>query len=177
MAAVGSLIRRGNRLADEAAFTLIEILVVCLLVSIVLAATIPVVHDTLLTDQLRVASRKVIGTVRELREDAIRSRQAYILSFDLDRKRFWYERADGRDRGGESSARNGTRLPSSVRILDIRTKSAGRQSRGIVNLWISRQGYMDMTVIHLAGDSDTLSIFFSAFLGSIKVVAGYADME
>ena len=169
-----SLLRYG----DESAFTLVEILVVCLLISITMAVTLPTLRDSLVTNDLKTATRKIIGTIRELREDAIREQQSYTLYFDMGKKRIRY--AKDNDKAKEEQTRSiesEVQLPPAVRILDIWTKSDGRQSLGTATLVINRQGYMDITVIHMTNDSDTISIFFSPFLSSIKVVDGYADFE
>ena len=94
----------------------------------------------------------------------------------MEKKRIWYEKDDEKDpEERKASFDRGMQLPASVRILDVWTKSDGRQVEGIASLWITRQGYMDQTVIHMTDDSDTQSILFSPFLGSIKVVDGYAE--
>ena len=61
---------------NEAAFTLVELLVVCLLISLTLAVSVPALRDTLLTDQLKATSRKIIGAIRERREEAVRDQQS-----------------------------------------------------------------------------------------------------
>jgi type II secretory pathway pseudopilin PulG len=163
---------------SETAFTLIELLVVCLLLSLTLFVSVPVLRDTLLTDQLKAASRKIVGAVRERREEAVRDQQSFVLYVDIDKKYIWYEKDGEKDpEERKASFDRGMQLPDSVRILDVWTKSNGRQIEGIAGLWITRQGYMDQTVIHLTDDSDTRSLLFSPFLSSIKVVDGYAEVE
>ena len=169
-----SLLRYG----DESAFTLVEILVVCLLISITLAVTVPTMRDSLVTNDLKTATRKIIGTIRELREDAIREQQSYTIYFDMEKKRIRYAKdTDKAQEEQTTSIESEIQLPPAVRILDIWTKSDGRQSHGAATLLINRQGYMDMTVIHITNDSNTMSISFSPFLSSIKVVDGYAEFE
>jgi type II secretory pathway pseudopilin PulG len=169
-------VRRWQR--DETAFTLIELLVVCLLLSLTLAVSVPALRDTLLTDQLKATSRKIIGAVRERREEAVRDQQSFVLYVDMDKNHIWYEKDGEKDpEERKASFDRGMQLPASVRILDVWTKSDGRKVGGIASLWITRQGYMDQTVIHMTDGSDTQSILFSPFLGSIKVVDGYAEVE
>ncbi len=158
---------------------MIEILVVCLLTSIILMVGIPIFKDISSTSQLRATSRKIIGTVQGLRDEAVRYRRAFTLVVDLDRKRVWYEQDDGnktQQQKGQSQEEV-MELPSSVRIMDVWSKSTGRKSRGTINLWISPQGYMDMTVFHLTDGSETVSLIVAPFLGSVRVVDGYADLE
>jgi type II secretory pathway pseudopilin PulG len=167
-----------RRHGSEAAFTLVEILVVCLLISIMLAVSVPTLRDIMLTDHLKATTRKIIGTIRELREEAVREQLSFMLYLDMEKKHIWYER-EGKSGPEERQASidRGIQLPASVRILDVWTKSDGRQARGVPGLWISKQGYMDMTVIHMTDDNATISIMFSPFLGSIKVADGYLDFE
>jgi Tfp pilus assembly protein FimT len=168
----------GDRAENEAAFTLIEVLVVCLLISIILSVGIPALHDSLLTNQLKATSRKIISTVQGLRNEAIRSRQSFTLFIDLDGNRMWHkpdESITTKDR--QRSVKDITVFPSSIHVVDVWSKSMGKQSQGTKTLWITPQGYMDMTVFHITDGGETISILISPFLGSIRVVDGYADLE
>jgi type II secretion system protein H len=162
---------------NENAFTLIELMVVCLLISIMLAVSVPSLRSALFTDQLKEATRQIIGTVQGLRAEAVRDQQPYLLCFDMEKKRIWYEKDLEDSDDQQEKRKTSIQVSAEVRIMDVWTKTDGRQSQGTATLWISRQGYMDMTVIHLTDESSTMSIFFSPFLGSIKVIDGYADLD
>lgn len=178
MAAFQALTGFENPCANKRAFTLIEILVVCLLVSIILMVGIPVFKDISSTSQLKATSRKIIGTVQGLREEAVRNRKAFTLFIDLDRKRVWYEQNDGKKIQQKKQAEEDViELPSSVQILDVWSKSLGRKSRGTIKLWISPQGYMDKTIFHLTDGGETVSLLVAPFLGSVSVVDGYAESK
>ncbi len=167
-----------NDLKNEYAFTLIEVLVICFLISIMLSVGIPTIRDDLLTDQLKTASRKIIDTVRGLREEAVQDGQAFSLFLDLEGKSMWYLRDEQmKQEDQDHPEKDIFKLPNSVRIVDVWTKSGGKMTEGTIHLMISQQGYMDTTVIHLAESKDIKSIFFFPFLGSVKIVDGYADFE
>ncbi len=160
----------------EDAFTLLELLVVTTLISIMLAVAVPALRDTLFTDQLKASTRKIIGMVKGVREEAIRKQLAVPLHIDTDEGAIWYE--DVALASGGSTNKIQLDLPSSVKIVDVWTKSAGRNDAGVLELSISKQGYMDHTVIHLSDDSDAnMSIVFSPFLGSIEVFDEYISLE
>ncbi len=153
----------------EEAFTLLELLVVTTLISIMLAVSVPALRDTLFTDQLKASTRKIIGTVKGVREAAIRKQLQIPLHLDTDEGTIWY------DDNGKTIQHD---LPSSVKIVDVWTKSGGKNDTGDIVLNISKQGYMDHTVIHLSDDSDAnMSIVFSPFLGSIEVFDEYISLE
>ncbi len=163
-------------LRDEAAFTLMELLVVCTLISIMLVISIPNMRSSLFTDPIRVSTRKVVGTVKGLREKAVRKQQSVILNLDMEEGGFWY---DKEQLGGDDEVKiSEFVLPSSVKIVDVWTKSGGNVAYGSYELWISKRGYMDHTVITLGDDSGaSVSIILSPFLGSIKVVDEYVNPE
>jgi Tfp pilus assembly protein FimT len=71
------------------AYTLVELTVVIFLIGLVLVLTVPRVQHTLFSDDLKAATRRMIGTVRTLRDNAVRDQKAYILHFDMALNRFW----------------------------------------------------------------------------------------
>jgi hypothetical protein len=69
-------------------------------------------------------------------------------------------------------------LPEPIRILDIWTRSDGKQETDRPILWVSKQGYIDETLIHLGNDEDeVLSMLFSPFLGNVRITDKYVDLE
>jgi hypothetical protein len=69
-------------------------------------------------------------------------------------------------------------LAQPIRIVDIWTRSAGTMDEGQPQLWVSRQGYIDETMIHLENaDDEVLSMLFSPFLGNVRITDSYVEME
>lgn len=169
--------RKGQ--SDESAFTLFELLVVCALISAMLAVAIPTLRNNLVTDPLKSSSRQVIGMIKGTRERAVREQQAYLIHFDLSESSIWAEKeSEKRLEDPEGVKKNVLQLPEPVRLLDVWTTSEGKQESGQPVLWISKQGYMDQTMIHLGDDDDgVLSLMFSPFLGSVRVFANYVDLD
>ncbi len=164
---------------DESAFTLFELLVVCALISVMLAVAVPTLKNSLLTDPLKTSSRQVIGLIKAVREKAVRDQQAYLITFDRTENRIWFlkESAVGLE-DAEENITDVLHLPEPIRILDIWTRSDGKQETDRPTLWVSKQGYIDETLIHLGNDEDeVLSMLFSPFLGNVRITDKYVDLE
>lgn len=161
----------------ETGFTLMELIIVCTLVGLFLSISIPTLRNNLYVNQLETTARKIIGTVKELRNMAVRDHKAYLLHFDIGGNEFWYE-PDGTINPFGDEPKTVTTLPEEVRFSDVQTHFQGTNNSGIVTLWISKQGYMDQTVVHLSNDGGKiLSLLFSPFSGSAKVYDEYVEPE
>ncbi len=154
-----------------------ELIIVCILSALFLTVSIPTLRSNLFTNELDSTARKIIGTVQELRNLAVREHAAYLLHFDMDENRLWYE-PDGTLNVFDEEPKTGFRLPESVRLSDVQPHSQDKEERGTTTLWISKQGYMDQTVVHLRDQGgEVLSLFFSPFSGSARVYEEYLEVE
>lgn len=70
---------------NRAGFTLLEVLVVLVLVSVITAVVAPVVGTGAQTLRLQSAARHVAATLRLARARAIRQQEVYLVSFDRER--------------------------------------------------------------------------------------------
>jgi len=157
-------------------FTLLELIIVCLLISVSLAFSVPRLRQSLVIDQLAASSRKIIALIKEVRQMAAQDQQPYLIHFDLDRKKIWYQqdRPASKEEKEQASPQPTIELPPSVRLQDILIGSTEKKTSGEVALWINKQGYMDQTILHLADDQDNvISLVFSPFLSTIKAYDTY----
>ena len=69
-------------------FTLLELLVVLLLMTLVFAATPPLMSSVGLTTELRGAARQLAAGLRLARNEAITKQQAETLNVDIEQRRF-----------------------------------------------------------------------------------------
>ena len=144
-----------------------------------LAVAVPTLRNSLLTDPLKSSSRQIIGIIKGTRELAIREQQAYLIHFDLTGKSIWAEQEVEKGRDDLEEAKlNVLQLPEPVRFLDLSTTVEGKLSSGQPVLWVSRQGYMDQTMIHLGNDADeVMSLLVSPFLGTVRVFDSYVELD
>ncbi len=144
-------------------FTLLELLVVCLLISISLAVSLPALKNSLITDQLAAGSRKVISLVTSARSRAARDGVAQLVFFDSSEQTIRYEAVQEQEE--ESAIEPGKQLhsrvvlPEGIRVEEVAQASAGDEADPLHDgLWISKQGYMDKTFIRLT-DEDNESLY------------------
>ena len=160
-------------------FTLLELIIVVALIGLLLVVSVPGMRDTLFDDPLKSASRKIIGYVGGVREKAIREQQSYLLYIDIDENRLWYIQEREERPGKQEPPEEGVlQLHEDVDLRDIWAKATGTTSRGVPELWISRQGYLDQTILHLENDDgDGLSLVISPLLPGIEVQEGYYEIQ
>ncbi len=170
-------------------FTLLELLIVCLLITISLAISIPTLRSSLLTDQLAAGSRKVISLLTSARGRAARDGVPQLISFDLSERKIWYEAVPDRESldgeenteetDGTVSVRSQILLPEGIRIEEISQAGGGDDYDPLKDgLWISKQGYMDKTFIRLSDeDNETLYLLIMPFFFDIKVTDEFLGFD
>ncbi|MBN1277095.1 MAG: prepilin-type N-terminal cleavage/methylation domain-containing protein [Deltaproteobacteria bacterium] len=159
-------------------YTLIELSVVIFLVALMMGLTIPKFRYTLLTDNLKAASRKLAGLISEVREEAIREQKTVILRFDLESRMLWKTSPDMTEEENALSLENAMTLPQGVRILDIWYRGRGKKMMGVASVQFTKKGYVQETAIHLGcDDGREFTLILSPFLRRIKVADKYVDFE
>jgi len=160
-------------------FTLMELIVVMVLLSLLTAFAVPRIRTSLFSDQLRAGARNLIGLINETGQEARRSHQAWQLLYDPVTHRFSAQPVpSGTSPATESQTIRPVTLPDGVRVLDITTARNGVSNEGQLRLYFTARGYVDQTLIHLvdtAGSNLTLAL--SPFLGSIRIYDTYLDMD
>ncbi len=164
---------------DTKGYTLIELMVVLVLLGMVFSITAPRFRDAVLTDNLKSATRKLVGKIRALRTDAMQKQVTQLLCFDLDSNMYWNEPAgttpEGRDLCRE---KNATQLPHDVRITDISFTGEGKKLAGEPEIRFSKKGYVQQSAIHLESkDGREFTILLRAFLPGVKVFEKYVEFE
>jgi prepilin-type N-terminal cleavage/methylation domain-containing protein len=166
---------------NQHGFTLLELIIVCLLITVSLAFSVPNLRQAFVIDQLAASSRKIVALIKEVRNRATQEQQPYVIHFDLDRKKIWYQPDPAASKGAKEQEKAPSptiTLPPSVRFQDIQTGTGEKKGSGDVALWINHQGYMDQTILHLVDDRDnSISLELSPFLSTIKAHDTYISLE
>ena len=159
-------------------FTLIEILVVMVLISIVTAFTLPAIRTSLFSDQLKTTARRLVGFVTEVSQNAVSKQSEYRISFDLEENHVWATPEAAKSKQEEEAKEIKLVVPESVRIVDVVSANSEKNSQGTATLFLSKKGYIDKTAIHLRSDDGRdMTIILSPFLGVTRIFDSYIDLE
>lgn len=133
----------------SAGFTLIELIVVMLLISIILAVAIPRFDGGMFQDPQKKVSRWLINTVKTLRSAAIQKRTLHTLVIDFEHNKMWTiaEQADGD--ASQTQPQRTFEMPEDIRIMEISFPNDENVNSGTANVNFYPAGYSDDVVIRL----------------------------
>ena len=159
-------------------FTLIELIVVISLISLMLFFSIPRFRNTLLTDPTKKTTRWIIGTVRILKENALRDGKRYILHANLDNNSMWVSDESMSEEALLEASQNGFKLPDGIRLLDVEYPKNRKISISRADIYFYPQGYSDKAMIHMERDgTDAVSFLIEPFLSEVNRFERYASFE
>jgi prepilin-type N-terminal cleavage/methylation domain-containing protein len=160
-------------------YTLIELIVVVILIGIIFSFAAPKFRDAVLSDDLKSATRNLIGEIRKLRSESIQSHVDHYLNFDLEKNGYWHMSGRATPEGGTSARDNSmVYLPGDVRITDVWLKDKGKKIAGETAIKFTKNGYAQQSAIHLESeDGREFTIVVNQFLPEVKVIERYVEFE
>jgi prepilin-type N-terminal cleavage/methylation domain-containing protein len=158
-------------------FTLIEIAVVILLISIMLLVAVPRLPDSPLTDQTRKTKRWVILKVQDLKERAVRDQKTYTLHVGIDSKRLWVTSADMTEESLEQAEKNAFKLDGELRVLGVEYPEDQKVESGRAAINFYAKGYSDRAIIHMTDNETRFSFQIEPFLSNVKMHDAYTGFE
>lgn len=152
-------------------FTLIELMVVMLLISIVLTIAIPKFGGGAFQDPVKKLSRWMITTVRTLRSAAIQQQKTQGLVIDLSNRRMWIVNETMDEAAAQAAASNkALSLPDAIQYMDVQFPEQERISSGTAEVRFYPAGYSDQVLIHLETDDDEkLTYLVEPLLPKVKI--------
>jgi prepilin-type N-terminal cleavage/methylation domain-containing protein len=174
--------KRSRCVDPQAGFTLIEIGLVLLIISVIVALVVPRFRDQSQAE-LVAQTRKLATTFRFLQHEAILNGRVYRLNFDLDQQRYFVSSAEeGAELEGFQQetgilGRN-VALPASTQIADVDVPMiTGKLYEGVAVTHFYPDGYVDPTVVHLDNGQQVYTLYVPDGLsGRAYVAAGYLDL-
>lgn len=164
----------------EGGFTLMELIVVCMLIGLMLTLTVPTMRDAFIDDPLASSARKVMGYVTGLRGVAVRTQQSILVHISEQENRIWYRKDISPHTAGKegdvglddelvTSAKD-LKLHEDVTINSVWIGGDGSVVEEQMVIWISKQGYMNHSMIQLKDNSGAeLTVEFQTFIDSPSI--------
>jgi len=160
----------------RAGFTLVEIVVVMVLVSLFMVFSIPL-FSNIGTSSLGTSARRLSGTIKYLFNESALSGLEYRLIYDLDRGSYRAqileengELVAATDQGREAS------LKGDVFFTDLQLPGRGKFTAGQVTTRIHPSGWVEETIIHLDdGAGEMLTLRVMPLTGTTEIFDGYRE--
>lgn len=137
---------------------------------------VPRIRDSLVNDALKTTTRRIVGSVRELRAEAVREQIDYVVQLDLAKGAFWTYPTDMTAEKRDELKKDAYNFPAGVKFSDVSQLGIGKKSDGEVTIKLYKQGYVQPTVIHLLQDDHYFTIVLAPFLNTIQVFDKYVDI-
>jgi len=151
---------------NDRGFTLIELLVVIALIGTMMFIAAPRVHDAVFKDSLRQTVKQIVTKSRELRSDAVRENVDFVMHFDIDKSRVWYEASDMTSEKRAEMKNKFFQLPANVKILEVSIIGGGKKSEGDATVKFFRRGYTQPAVLYLSQNERVYTIVYNPFSGT-----------
>jgi type II secretion system protein H len=165
----------------SAGFTLIELGLVLLIISVIVALVVPRFRDQSHAELIS-QTRKLATTFRFLQHEAILNGRVYRLNIDLDQQRYFVTTAEEGDELNFAQAsgilgRN-VALPASLQIADVDVPMVtGKVYEGVAFTHFYPDGYVDPTVVHLDNGQQAYTLYVpDGLTGRAYVASGYLDL-
>ncbi|MBI4687151.1 MAG: prepilin-type N-terminal cleavage/methylation domain-containing protein [Nitrospirae bacterium] len=150
--------------SQRAGFTLLELVLVILIISLATALIMPSFSD-IGEGRLKTEARRLGGALRYVYDEAVGKKESYIFRLDLDKGLWEFE---------GSKEKRGAELKGDVEIADVITPSLGKISKGEVFIEFGPLGPAEQITLHLRKNKSEYSVIFNHLNGRTKTLEGYA---
>ncbi|MCH7479310.1 MAG: prepilin-type N-terminal cleavage/methylation domain-containing protein [SAR324 cluster bacterium] len=168
-----------NRPRARGGFTLIELMLVLVLLSLTLFLAVPAFQN-LTQGSLQREVRRLTGVVRLIRNEAILTRRPFRLMFDLKARRYYVEELSRegkfvlREQPKELAAHT---FPPSFVLRDIVVfgDKIGQQRDRAVAVRVDISGLVDPFLLHFSEDGEEWTLKVLGLTGKMELEKGYVE--
>ncbi len=158
-------------------FTLIELIVVMILISIMLFFTIPRFRRSVVSDGGKKAARQIMMQVPLLKDKAVREQKRYELHIDIESGRVWTTNEAMTEDALSKAEENASKAALGVRFIDVEYPQTGKINSGVAVISFYKKGYSDKAIIHIDDEDSEIqrSLLIEPFFSSVKLYETYEE--
>jgi len=152
-------------------FTLIELVVVVLILTLSLTVVFPRVNSLDQKSLLRSCVNRIASVAEYAHQRAACTRLTHILYFDTEKKTYWINSlgSDGQEMPITDALNLKGRLPEGVKFIDVKFQGNNTHPQDIIGITFSPQGWADPATILLAcSTGEAMSIIIEQFSGRVE---------
>lgn len=166
-------------LGEASGFTLMELLVVIILISIMFAVVVPRLDLGGRVGGLEKAVRLFTAQLEAGKREAVAQQKTRFLVLDLDAQKIGRKDSDPPlDEAENGEKKPGlTPLPEGVAISQVETPGGGTARQGQILIRVSREGYVEQAAVQISDKTRKLTLFFEPFLGGIRQKDGFVGLD
>lgn len=171
-----------RRRRNSSGFTLIELTMVLLIISLAIGIVVPQLMD-IGEVRARGAMRRFQGTVRYLFNESIFRKKAFQLHIDLSKAEYWVEIAKTDGITSENVVAEDTfidkrgKFAEGIKIVDVQSPRLGKRSDGEAVIQFFPNGYVEPATIHIEDQNKKrFTLFIQPLTGVVKVLPGYVEI-
>jgi general secretion pathway protein H len=163
-------------------FTLLELIIVMVLISLTAAFTIPKIQSSLYSNELSATAQHFVYLVTETAQEARARHTSFILHFDADTNTFLALPATARSKTEAEEPDNAylrMTLDDSVQLVGIEVpQKETLTENNETGIFFTNKGYTRKAAVHFKNeDGDQVSIMLSPFLGVARILEGRVSLE
>ncbi|TET32893.1 MAG: type II secretion system protein [Planctomycetota bacterium] len=167
-------------------FTLVELTLVTLIISIAFGVIIIRMDNLAPTFRLRKASRLIAAQIRLIQDECALDNRKLFLVYEMSEQQYWIEipenDAESAYSFGEGERIGVEKMPPGVEIVEVLRPDNDRML-GQAKIEFTPTGESGSHIVHLRlrgedyGDEDLLSVKFNSFSGLTSISEGHIEFE
>ena len=164
--------------SDNNAFTLLELIVVMVLITIATSLAVPQISSFLYTDKLKSSARKLVGLINQSSQLAQRQQIPYVLKYSSRERKFVVEPEKKSEEKKKQNNEGELQLTGTVTVRDLWSYYRGVRNGEEFTLRFNSSGYTEPAIIHLReSETKELSMLIPPFVGKIQIVDKYLSPD
>lgn len=170
----------GNEMILSPGFTLLELLLVLIIVSLMFSTLFIALENPLLRGDLKLAGRMIVNEVTRARAEAAYTNKDLALRFNLEKNLMYQVDLKPTAQGGfenqEEILMRSKALPPGVLLMDLVIGAREKIQFGEADVRVFGNGTMDRALIHIRDeDNDVLTLTLNPLTGDVTIQEGYVD--